>query len=163
MGISKEKTFITFASIAVTGPVLGVIAGGYAFTYIGGYGDPKALPIAILFISVGGVAAMLGCFLNHFYLCAFLWWLQFFTGGFALPVLVGIMLNLVPPSMKTLANSIANLMYNLVGYFPSPFIYGIVYEMSGGGKSRWGMFALQCGGISASGFLIFAYLTRQAG
>lgn len=45
----------------------------------------------------------------------------------ALPVLVGIILNMVPPSTKTLANSLTNLTSNLIGYFPAPFVYGIIY------------------------------------
>ena len=44
-----------------------------------------------------------------------------------MPVLTGILLNMVPPSLRTLANSIANLVYNLLGYLPAPFVYGIVY------------------------------------
>jgi len=29
--------------------------------------------------------------------------------------------------MRTLANSLANLFYNLLGFFPAPSLYGIVY------------------------------------
>jgi hypothetical protein len=142
MNVSKETAFISFTCIALTGPVIGVVTGGYIVTKIGGYTNPKALNISILFITVGGIAGMIACFVDNFLLCVFLWWMLFFAGGFTLPVLVGILLNLVPSSMKTLANSVANLMYNLIGYFPSPFIYGIVYEATGGEKSRWGLFAL---------------------
>jgi hypothetical protein len=59
-----------------------------------------------------------------------------------MPVLTGILLNMVPPSLRTQANSIANLFYNLIGYLPAPAVYGFVYSYTGGGKSRWGLAAI---------------------
>ena len=60
-----------------------------------------------------------------------------------MPAATGIMLNFVPPDMRTMANSIANLSYNLLGYLPAPLLYGIAYEYDGGGKSHLGMWAIQ--------------------
>ena len=60
-----------------------------------------------------------------------------------MPATTGIMLNFVPPDMRTMANSIANLSYNLLGYLPAPLLYGIAYEYDGGGKSHLGMWAIQ--------------------
>jgi hypothetical protein len=51
-------------------------------------------------------------------------------------------LNSVKPQERTIANSIANLSYNLFGYLPSPFVYGFVCEMTGGEKSRYGIAVL---------------------
>jgi hypothetical protein len=48
----------------------------------------------------------------------------------------------VPPSVKTTANSFANFVYNLLGYLPAPYVYGLVYDSTGGKKSVWGMFSL---------------------
>jgi hypothetical protein len=79
-----------------------------------------------------------------------------------MPVLTGIMLNTVPPSLRTLANSVANLEYNLLGYLPAPFMYGLVYELTGGEKekSRFGLLAIEAGGILIAFFLILVYITR---
>jgi len=30
-------------------------------------------------------------------------------------------------------------MYSLLGYFPAPFIYGLICENTGGKTSKWGM------------------------
>lgn len=65
----------------------------------------------------------------------------------------------VPPSAKTTANSLANFGYNLLGYLPAPYIYGLVYDNTGGGKSIWGMFALECSGILAV-LLMIALLVK---
>jgi len=49
-----------------------------------------------------------------------------------MPVLTGILLNTCPAPLRTIANSIANLVYNLIGYLPAPYIYGVVYQLDGG-------------------------------
>lgn len=66
----------------------------------------------------------------------------------------------MPKSTKTTANSLANFVYNLLGYLPAPYVYGLVYDNTGGGKSIWGMFALECAGMVAV-FLMIALLIRQ--
>jgi hypothetical protein len=54
LGQSKETSFITFAITSLSGPVLGVIMGGYTFTLIGGYNSPRALPVAVVIMLLGG-------------------------------------------------------------------------------------------------------------
>lgn len=44
-----------------------------------------------------------------------------------MPAATGIMLNLVPQTMRTSANSLANFSYNLFGYVPAPYMYGVIY------------------------------------
>lgn len=44
------------------------------------------------------------------------------------------------PELRPISNSLANLLYNLLGWIPAPVLYGIVSEQTGGKKSRWGMF-----------------------
>lgn len=68
-----------------------------------------------------------------------------FCGGYALPCITGCMLSSVQPHQKTFANSFAFLIYNFLGYLPAPFAYGLVTELTGGAKSKWGMvFILYC-------------------
>jgi hypothetical protein len=110
------------------------MAGGFVFNKIGGYTDPKALPLAVFMTTLAGTSGLPIIFIDDFKICITLLWMQFFFGGFSMPVLTGILLNTVPPSMRTLANSVANLEYNLLGYLPAPFIYGLVYELTGGEK-----------------------------
>lgn len=127
LGTTKKEAFVSFALCALTGPILGVVVGGILFNRIGGYNSPKAFPIcvaAMLFASACGVPLV---FATNYYLVFFLLWGQFFFGGFSLPVLTGILLNTCPESIRTIASSIANLMYNLLGYLPAPYIYGVVY------------------------------------
>ena len=149
--------------MAVTGPVFGVIAGGYFFNAIGGYNDPKALPLGVFMTVMAGASGIPIAFTDNFNVVLILLWFQFFFGGFSMPVLTGILLNTAPPSLRTLANSIANLVYNLFGYLPAPFIYGLVYDMTGGEdkKSRWGIVAIESASILSSALLISAYVIKS--
>lgn len=45
----------------------------------------------------------------------------------------------------------------MVGYLPAPYIYGVVYQMNGGGKSRSGMFALQSAALASNLLLVVLY------
>jgi hypothetical protein len=40
IGVSRQTASISFAVIAITGPVFGVMIGGYIFTKLGGYNTP---------------------------------------------------------------------------------------------------------------------------
>ena len=66
----------------------------------------------------------------------------------------------MPPSVKTTANSFANFVYNLLGYLPAPYVYGLVYDNTGGKKSIWGMFSLQCAGVLAV-IIMLSLLLKQ--
>ena len=56
--------------------------------------------------------------------------------------MTGIMLSTVDQNLKTTANSIANLAYNLGGYLPAPFVYGLIYDSGEGGHARTAMATL---------------------
>ena len=54
-----------------------------------------------------------------------------------LPAIMGMMLNAVDEGLKTTANSIANTSFNIFGFLPSPYIYGLISdagEVVGGNK-----------------------------
>ena len=66
-------------------------------------------------------------------------WFTIFFGGSLMPGLTGILLNSMDDNMKEEGNSITQFCYNLLGYFPSPFLYGIICDFTGGNNSRWGL------------------------
>lgn len=58
-----------------------------------------------------------------------------------LPAIMGLMLNTVGENLKTTANSIANTSYNLFGFLPSPYVYGLISDAGDkiGGNKRAAM------------------------
>jgi hypothetical protein len=49
-----------------------------------------------------------------------------------MPALMAILINSVPQSAQTTASSFATFTYNLLGYLPAPYVYGLVYDLTGG-------------------------------
>ena len=66
-------------------------------------------------------------------------WFLLFAGGFIVPCMTGIMLNTVRPNLRTSANSVANVCYNLLGFLPAPFIYGFIADTDNGNNKRLAM------------------------
>lgn len=82
----------------------------------------------ILFIGVLAIIVSLPTpFMTNRYLTFIMMWFLLFLGAFMLPSMTGMMLNSIKDEgLRTTANSLAILSYNLFGYLPAPFIYGFV-------------------------------------
>ena len=156
MNIPSSQVYIMFSIICVTAPTLGVLSGGFFIQYLGGYTNKMALD-ACFKISI--IAAGCGIFLPFFDITAvfviFMWLLLFF-GGSITPGLTGVMIAAIPENSKEIGNSLSQLFYNLIGYLPSPFIYGLVCKYTGGSKSRWGLGVLVIWGFLGVICLYFA-------
>ena len=92
---------------------------------------------------------------TEFWVVGLLTWLLLFFGGFIVPPLTGVMINSVPPKHRTSANSISNLLQNLLGFLPAPFLYGLITKYTGGAKSMWGMFMLFYSSILTISYLVY--------
>ena len=66
-------------------------------------------------------------------------WLLLFFESSVTPGLTGLMISCIPDNYKELGNSITQLCYNLIGFLPSPFIYGLVSSYTGGEDNKWGL------------------------
>ena len=158
LNIPSSKVYIIFSIICITAPTLGVLSGGFFIQYLGGYTNKMALD-ACFKISI--IAAVFGIFLPFFDIIwpfvIFMWLLLFF-GGSITPGLTGIMIASIPENSKEIGNSISQLFYNLIGYLPAPFIYGLICKYTGGSKSRWGLGILVTWGVLGVVCLYFARL-----
>ena len=139
MNIPSSKVYIIFSIVCISAPTLGVLSGGIFIQYLGGYTNRKALDACF---KISTMAAGCGIFLPLVDIptifVIFMWLLLFF-GGSITPGLTGIMLASIPENSKEIGNSITQLFYNLIGYLPSPFVYGLVCKYTGGSQSRWGL------------------------
>jgi len=126
--LEEEIVFTTFGIVSITGPVTGVVVGGNVTTKLGGYNSQKSLYLTCIIALLCLFCAMPIPFVMNYPAFVALLWFLLFCGGFILPSMTGIMLNTVDQNLKTTANSLANLNYNLLGLLPAPFIYGAIYE-----------------------------------
>lgn len=74
-----------------------------------------------------------------------MFWILLLLGSLQIPITYGVILAKVEPELRPLANSYATMVYNLLGYFPSPILYGLTnsylgpYLSSDANHSRLGM------------------------
>ena len=52
------------------------------------------------------------------------------------------MISSIPQKLRAFGSSTAQLVFNLLGYFPAPFLYGAINSVTGGAESRGGMIML---------------------
>lgn len=117
--------------ISITGPLIGVIVGGNVISALGGYKSKKSLYVTCALAIVCLSCAIPIAFIDDYITVVVLLWFLLFAGGFILPSMTGIMLNTVDESLRTQANSIANISYNILGFLPSPFVYGFMSDIGG--------------------------------
>jgi MFS family permease len=126
--IPAQDVKLYYSFVCLTAPVAGVVLSGVIYTSIGGYHSVRAYCLTALL----GIFACVMClpvpFIMSKHVTYFLLWLVFFFGASILAPTVAIMLNSVEPERRTAANSLATMCYNLLGYLPAPFIYGLVVD-----------------------------------
>lgn len=84
-----------------------------------------------MFASTGiGVAVGIP-FVSDFYAVTIMLWLVLFFGGAMMPGLTGIMMVSVPPYLRAFGNSNGEIIKNILGYLPAPFMYGWFNYMFG--------------------------------
>lgn len=155
----KTVVFTIFAVVSVSGPVLGVIFGGYISSKYGGYNNPTSIYITAGVGMLAVVSAAPAAFVpvHLFPLQVGLLWGLLFAGGFVMPNITGVMLNTVEENLKTSANAIANMTYNLLGFLPSPYVYGAISDIGPviGGNKRLAMGINLCLPITSAGAVAY--------
>lgn len=139
--VKYNEVVIVFAAVCITGPIFGAILSGFIGKKLGGYQSMNALPFVIV-LSIGvSVFSLPVCFIpkEYTWVVYILLWIIFFLGGIGVPIMTGVMLAVVEPEYRPQASSLAQTMYQGIGYFPAPFIYGLIQENTGGKQSKYGM------------------------
>lgn len=118
-----------FVLVCVTGPVLGIILGGAIVQkFAGGYEGKHSIHFCIAF-AIGAVifAIPIRLFDGTAVFGVCLWAILLF-GGAIIPNVQGIMISSLKNNQKAAGNSVSNILQNLIGFLPAPFIYGFIYE-----------------------------------
>lgn len=105
--------------------------GGFVLSKRGGYESPYTIFYVLTFASIGIGSAVIIPFVDNFYVAASLLWMVLFFGGAMMPGLTGIMMVSVPPYLRAFGNSNGEIIKNVAGYLPSPFMYGWFKSMFG--------------------------------
>ena len=119
--------------------MFGIVTGGNLSTYFGGIKSKKALYYSLFVAALCLVVAAPVPFIDSFATAIVLMWFLLFFGGSILPFLTALMLATVPKNQVPIANALANLQYNLMGFLPAPVVYGLIYDSGQGKNDRLAM------------------------
>ena len=139
MHLKSSMTYIIYAIVSISAPTLGVLTGGFLIQYLGGYTDEKALNACCKLTFVGFICASILPLFDYPIIFVIFMWLMLFFESSVTPGLTGLMIATIPDNYKEIGNSLTQLFYNLIGFLPSPFIYGLVTSYTGGENSKWGL------------------------
>lgn len=149
---------IYFGVVAITAPILGSIFSGFVSSRIGGHQSPSMLPLSAIIGLISVIACILTPLCDNYALSIMMLWLFLFFSSMILPIFYGLIFIQVRPEVRPFSNSISYLLYNLLGWFPGPFVYGIINQVSNSDtytKSRLGMTVLMDSSVL---YLIFIWL-----
>ena len=135
----STEAYIIYAIVSISAPTLGVLTGGFLVQYFGGYTDEKALNVCCKLTFFGFLSASMLPIFNYPIIFAIFMWLMLFFESSVTPGLTGLMISTIPDNYKEIGNSLTQLFYNLIGFLPSPYIYGLVTSYTGGEDSKWGL------------------------
>lgn len=127
----RERVNIAYGVVSLTGPTLGCGYGGFIVNRRGGYENPTTVYAVLAFAATGIGCAVVIPFVDGFWIAAILLWLVLFFGGAMMPGLTGIMMASVPPYLRAFGNSNGEIIKNIFGYLPAPFMYGWFKSMLG--------------------------------
>ena len=157
LGMDPHQAYIGYVSVTTTSAPLGTVIGGLITSCVGGYKSPLALPLTLIF---GVLAFSFGFpipYIKNPNVFAVFMWLQLFFGSCVLPAITGIMISAAPKSHRAVANSVAYISYNLLGYVPAPYLYGVLTKMGEeDGKSNYGCIMLMSMGVFSVIFISLA-------
>jgi len=137
--LNSSEAYFIYVIVCISAPTLGVLTGGFLIQYLGGYTTEKALDAICKLTFISFIcSSFLPIFELPIFFAIFIWLLLFFESSVT-PGLIGLMISSISGNYKELGNSITQLFYNLIGFLPSPFIYGLVSSYTGGEDSKWGL------------------------
>ena len=137
--VPQSKGALYFGTVVLSAPVMGAVLSGPYTNFWGGIYSKKIVQAILLLMIPSIVVALPIPFIDSVYGALTLFWFLLFFGAMILPILTGVILTKVAPEIRPRANSIANLFYELLGYFPAPVLYGYACQIDGGSDSRAGM------------------------
>ena len=137
LGESLATVIGAFTATSATGPVLGVVFGGWYIDRAGGYKDAEgrasASKCCAMFGAIAVCLAVPAAFVKHFESVIAMVWLVLFWGGAVVPGATGLLLTAVPHDQRQFSSAMAMLATNVAGYAAGTILPGAVMEAAQAG------------------------------
>ena len=107
---------------------------------LGGYEGKHTFGASLLVCWFGCLIGLPFPFINNFSLAIAVIWISIMFGSIVQSSFTGIVMTLVTAEQRPQAYAMVALCYNLIGYMPAPYLYGLVLEAAPvPEKSKYGM------------------------
>ena len=126
--IDANVRFILFALLCLLGPTSGMVFGGLICTKFGGYVKRKSMTFVIISMgAAAGISMVIAC---HEIPALFVitGWTFLFGIGAVIPPISGIIISCLDLNLRGDGFSICNLLNNLIGSFPSSYVYSLLVD-----------------------------------
>ena len=127
-GADSQFVFIGFTFCMTVATILGALTAGIIGDIAGGYKDRKALFCTLVVFIIQMLSAVVCMSFSNKWVFMGGFFVMIFTENLVEPVFLGIMLTLVKPHEREVANSMSLFVQMLFGYIPSPYVYGLILD-----------------------------------
>ena len=125
--ITDEKLrLFAFSFVCLTSPTVGLITGGFIVDKLGGYHKKSFFCLIFSLLSI--IPAIPIPLIDSIYIYTALLWVLLFFGASLIPSTQGIIIACLPKDVQGSGNSFSIFFFNLLGYFPAPFVYGFIKD-----------------------------------
>ena len=123
----KQRLF-AFSLVCLSSPTIGLVIGGLIVDRLGGYSMKSSVIFCLICCLLCIIPAIFIPFVDSLinYVC--LLWILLFLGAALIPPTQGIIIVCLPKDIQGSGNSFSIFFFNLLGYFPAPFVYGFLKD-----------------------------------
>lgn len=150
-----------FIIVCLSGPILGILAGGAVIDkFAGGYEGKHSLTYGLVFVSLAMASGLPVRVADTLYTFALILWGILFFGGASIPSIQGVMISSLKPDQRASGYSISNIFLNGLGFLPAPFLYGFIYELSKKNDPKLAMMVTLYSSAVGAVFIVLAMMYR---
>ena len=128
LGIDSSIRFILFALLCLFGPTSGMVFGGILSSKLGGYINRKSMTFVIISVAIASGISMTIAFHKITVLFVITGWTYLFGIWAVIPPISGIIIVCLDPNLRGDGFSICNCFNNLLGSFPSSYIFSALVD-----------------------------------
>ena len=128
LDVKETPRFILFALLCLFGPTIGMVCGGIISSKLGGYIKKSSMVFVIICMGIAAGISMLIAISRSSILFVLTGWTYLFAIGGVIPPISGIIISCLDNNLRGDGFSFTNLLTNLLGNFPSSYIYSILVD-----------------------------------
>lgn len=128
LDIDDTLRFILFGFLCLFGPTTGMVCGGIICSKLGGYIKRSSMTFVIICMAIASIISMFIACHDFKILFVITGWTYLFAIGASIPPISGIIISCLDNNLRGDGFSFCNLILNLLGSFPSSYVYSLLTD-----------------------------------